>query len=313
MKLFICIFYFIATSLTFSQNSEFTEKDISVSSFIDGTILVPKNIENPPLAIIIAGSGSTDRNGNQQMINNNSLKYLAEGLLDKGIATFRYDKRIIKQMKNRTLHEESISFNDFITDAVEVVNYFKRAKAFSKIYVIGHSQGSLVGMIAAQNGADGFISLAGAGQEIDDVIVDQLEKQAPGLKDNAREAFDDMRTNGLAVNYSPGLASIFRKQIQPFMLTWMQFDPKLEIVKLNVPVLIVNGDKDLQVQISEAEKLKVAQPNAQYKIIPMMNHILKKIEGDDIENSKSYNEPNRPVMPELIDSVSDFINETLKN
>ncbi len=307
MKTISCFLLFLGATALFAQKTEFTSRDISVSPFVDGTILVPDGIENPPIAIIIAGSGPTDRNGNQQMMNNNSLKYLAEGLSEKGIATFRYDKRILKQIKERTLNEESIKFDDFIEDATETVNYFKRSQAFSKIFVIGHSQGSLVGMIAAQNGADGFVSLAGAGQEIDDVIVDQLEKQAPGLKDNARQAFDDMRADGVAVSYSPGLASIFRKQIQPFLLTWMRFDPRQEIAKLNMPVLIINGEKDLQVQVSEAEKLKAAKPDATYEIIPEMNHILKKIEGDDIDNSKSYNEPNRPVMPELIESVVNFI------
>jgi len=307
MKSIVCFLLLSVTASIHAQNGKIDSRDISISPFVDGTILVPDGIDKPPLAIIIGGSGPTDRNGNQQMINNNSLKFLAEGLSEKGIATFRYDKRILKQMKDKTLREESISFEDFVTDANETVQYFKRANAFSKIVVIGHSQGSLVGMIAAQNGADAFVSIAGAGQAIDDVIVDQLEQQAPGLKDNARQAFDDMRANGIAVNYSPGLASIFRKQIQPFMLTWMEYDPKAELAKLDIPVLIVNGDKDLQVQVSEAEKLQMAKPNAQYKIFPEMNHILKRIEGDDIENSKSYNEPKRPVVPELIDFIGTFI------
>jgi uncharacterized protein len=307
MKPIICLLFLAITSLNFSQNGATSARDISVSLYIDGTILSPDGIENPKLAIIIAGSGPTDRNGNQQMMNTNSLKYLAEGLTANGIATFRYDKRIIKQMKDRTLTEESIRFDDFIEDAIAVIDYFKRSRAFSNVYIIGHSQGSLVGMIAAQGRADGFISIAGAGQEIDDVIIDQLDKQAPGLKDNARQAFDDMRANGIAVNYSPGLTSIFRKSIQPFMLTWMRFDPQIEIAKLDIPVLIINGEKDLQVQVSEAEKLKAAKPDAQYEIIEGMNHILKKIEGNDIENSKSYNQPKRPVVQEIIDLIHGFI------
>ena len=307
MKPILHILFLVITGLSFSQNGKTSTRDISVSPYIDGTILLPDGVENPQLAIIIAGSGPTDRNGNQQMMNTNSLKYLAEGLSENGIATFRYDKRIIKQMKDRTLTEESIRLDDFIEDAIAVIEYFKRSKSFSNIYIIGHSQGSLVGMIAAQGRADGFVSIAGAGQEIDDVIVDQLDKQAPGLKDNARQAFDDMRANGFAVNYSPGLASIFRKSIQPFMLTWMRFDPKIEIAKLDMPVLIINGEKDLQVQVSEAEKLKAAKPDAQYEIIAGMNHILKKIDGDDIENSKSYNEPKRPVIQEVIDLIHAFI------
>src|SRR5690554_7843538 len=112
-------------------------------------------------------------------------------------------------------------FEDFIDDAVAVLEYFKSDKRFSKIYYIGHSQGSLIGMVAAQEGANGFISIAGAGQEIDDVIVDQLALQSPSLVDNARSAFDDLRTNGVSYNHSPALGSIFRKEIQQFIFSWM--------------------------------------------------------------------------------------------
>jgi pimeloyl-ACP methyl ester carboxylesterase len=303
---FLILLFFFGIIAT-AQNKKYISEDLSITPLIDGTLQTPEVNGKLPLAIIIGGSGPTDRNGNQQMVVNNSLKFLAEGLYDNEIATFRYDKRIVKQMKQRTINEKNIRFGDFIDDAVAILEYFKKDKRFSKIYIIGHSQGSLVGMVAAQGGADGFVSIAGAGQEIDDVIVDQLAKQAPGLVDNARTSFDDLRANGVAYNYSPGLASIFRKDIQPFIYSWMQYDPKVEIAKLNIPILIINGDKDTQVQVSEAELLKNAKPDAEYLIIPKMNHIFKEIEGNDLENSKSYNIYNLPVMPELINTVSDFI------
>lgn len=299
----------VCTVVTAQETTTLIKKDISVSAFIDGTILTPETTDKSPLVIIIAGSGPTDRNGNQQMIHNNSLKYLAEALYKEGIASFRYDKRIIKQMKDRTINEESIRFDDFIKDANDVVAYFKRSNAFSKIYVIGHSQGSTVGMIASQNDVDGFISIAGPGRSIDDVIVDQLSKQAPGLKDNARTAFDDLRVNGVALNYSDGLGSIFRPSLQPFIRSWMQFNPSEEIKKLDIPVLILAGDKDLQVLPSEGEILKAAKPEATYTVIATMNHILKelKADDDDLVNQKSYNEPKRPISPKLMEAIVAFI------
>ena len=238
---------------------------------------------------------------------NNSLKFLAEALYKNEIASFRYDKRIVKIMKTGSIDEKKIRFDDFIEDAIAVTEYFKKDNRFGKLYIIGHSQGSLVGMIAAQNRADGFISIAGAGQEIDDVIVDQLAKQAPGLVDNARQSFDDLRVNGTAQNYSPGLASIFRPDIQPFIYSWMQYNPQVELSKLNIPILIINGDKDLQVQVSEAEALHKAKPGATYKVIPKMNHVLKSIDGNDLENSKSYNQYNLPISEELITIITQFI------
>lgn len=302
--IYLCLFFYCTG---FSQNTKFNSKDLTITPLIDGTLLVPETSGKLPLAIIIAGSGPTDRNGNQQMIQNNSLRFLAEGLYTKNIATFRFDKRIVKQMKNGSVDEKNLHFGDFIQDANAVLEYFKKDMRFSKIYIIGHSQGSLIGMVTAQEGADGFITLSGAGQEIDDVIIDQLSQQAPGLVDNARTAFDDLRVYGISNNYSPALSSIFRKNVQPFIFSWMQYNPQEEIAKLKMPVLIINGDKDLQVHISEAELLHNAKPDASYKIIPKMNHVFKEVNGMGLENSETYNQPDLPVMPELIDTIADFI------
>tara|TARA_A100000171_G_C2134705_1_gene149374 strand:+ start:1163 stop:2101 length:939 start_codon:yes stop_codon:yes gene_type:complete len=309
-KLLLILLSF-TTVLIAQERSKLNQKDISVSPFIDGTILTPETETKSPLVILIADSGPTDRNGNQQMMTNNHLRYLAEGLYKEGIATFRYDKRIIKQMKDRTVNEESIRFDDFIKDAKDIVAYFKRSQAFSKIYVLGHGQGSTVGTVAAQDGVDGFISIAGPGRSIDNVIVEQLSEQAPGLKDNARTAFDELAANGSTQSYSEGLASIFRPSIQPFIRSWMKYDPSVEIQKLNVPVLILAGDKDLQVLPSEGEVLKAAKPDATYMVIKNMNHPLKEMKAadDDLVNQKSYNEPKRPVIPELIEAVATFVNQ----
>lgn len=303
----ISYFLLLFSTIVMAQNTSFISEEVSINKLIDGTLLTPEAHTPVPLAILIAGSGPTDRDGNQPMMKNNSLRFLAEGLYQHDIASFRYDKRIVKQIHDRTVNEENIRFDHFIDDAIDVLNHFKNDERFSKIYIIGHSQGSLIGMVAAQEGADGFISIAGAGQEIDDVIVDQLSKQAPGLVDNARTAFDDIRATGISTNFHPGLASIFRREIQPFLMSWMQFNPKEEIAKLDMPVLIINGDKDLQVQISEAELLKAAKPDAEFVIIPKMNHILKEVEDMSLENQKTYNQYNLPVIPILIDTISDFI------
>ncbi|ARV11176.1 alpha/beta hydrolase [Gilvibacter sp. SZ-19] len=310
MKLIkVIILSIILTAQALAQDVNFESVDLKVTSLVEGTLLRPADQSAVPLVIIIQGSGPTDRDGNQPMVMNNSLKYLAQGLSEAGIASFRYDKRIMPMLRNRTLNEATLSFNDFVDDAKAVLKYFQNSGAFSEIHIAGHSQGSLVGMLAAQEGADGFISLAGAGQSIDEVIIDQLERQAPGLAENAQQAFTDMRTEGKAEQFSPGLASIFRKDIQPFMLSWMQYDPKVEIAKLSCPVLIVNGNKDLQVDVEEAQLLAQAKPDAQFAVVENMNHVLKFIEGSDMENAKSYNEPNKPLSPGFLDIVVDFVNQ----
>ena len=164
-------------------------------------------------------------------------------------------------------------------------------------------------MLAATEGADGFISLAGAGQPIDSVIVNQIGKRAPTLVEDSKRVFNTLRSGKTTTNFPPVLASVFNLDVQPFMMNWMQYNPQDIISKLKMPVLIINGTKDIQVSEEEAKQLKEANPKAQLMIIEKMNHILVPIDGDNLENTKSYNEPNRKLSGALIPAIVDFINQ----
>lgn len=295
---------FLSQTLTHPELS-LEKEEIMINQFVSGTLLSP-SVEKPPLVVLIQGSGPTDRDGNQSFMKNDSFKKLAQELGKNGIASFRYDKRIMK-MGELGIKEEEIRFDDFITDAVSVLDYFREREGFGKIIVLGHSQGSLVGMLGAKGRADAFISLAGVAQPIDSVLISQLELQMPQLKENAVGAFREMREKGSTTSYHPLLASLFRPSIQPFMLSWMKHDPAEILSTLEIPVLIINGTKDLQASQEEAHKLKEAKPNAHLVLLEKMNHILREIDGDDLENSKSYNEPNRPLHPELVPALTTFI------
>lgn len=311
----ILIFYLLSFNIIFSinaQNKVFVEKDYLVTistSEIKGTLLTPNTIKKLPLVIFIAGSGPTDRNGNSTMTKNNSLKFLAEGLADQNIATYRFDKSILTTSKNVGFKEDSLRFEDEVEEVKELVQHFKKNKSFSKIYLMGHSQGSLVAILAAKNAVDGFISIAGAGRPIDLIITEQIERQAPFLKDETIKILADLKKEKIVEEINPYLIALFRKSVQPFLISWIKYHPQMEIHQLKIPILIINGTKDLQVTVKDAELLKEANLDAELVLIDNMNHIFKKIEGDIIENQKSYNNPDLPVMPELIQSITSFINK----
>ena len=309
MKSFL---YVIILVLSFSLSAqEWTESEIRINELISGTLLEPIT-KTDTLAIIIAGSGPTDRNGNQQMQQNNSLKKLAEALTLEGIATYRYDKRILKLLRNNTLKEENLRFEDFVDDAESVVRYFKN-RNFKHIVLIGHSQGALVASLTAANEpVDMLVSLAGSGQPLDLLILDQLAKQAPGLVENAKQAFEDLKNKGKAENFSIGLASLLRPSVQPFMKSWMLYDPALVIQNLEIPILLVSGSKDIQVPPSESQLLKDAKPEAKLVFIDFMNHVLKEVNGDDLDNAKTYSNPSLPVIKKLIVEITSFIREGQK-
>ena len=297
----VCLFIG-ATIFTEAQN--FSSTDITINRYIDGTLLVPESVENPPLVIIIAGSGPTDRNGNQSFMRNDMLKKLAERLSENGITTFRYDKRVVKQLKTRTF-DNNIRFDDFVTDAKSVVTYFK--SSYASITIAGHSQGSLVGLLAAEAGANSFISLAGAGNSIDQIILEQITKTAPFFTEETKRVLQVLKSGETTTEFPQALGSIFNLEIQPFMINWMQYNPQELIENLEMPVLIINGTKDLQVSATEAQLLKTHKTDAELVIVENMNHLLFKINGDDLVNTKSYNEMNHPIMPEVVEVMVNFI------
>ena len=310
----------VTTELTFGQGAfdlkdktqetqPLASQELNITPLIQGTLLLPESHQRPNLVLIIPGSGPTDRNGNQPMMSNNSLKYLAQGLQQRGIASFRYDKRVIPLMRQGDFQEQEVQFNDFIEDARQVLRFFRNKDNFNKIFILGHSQGSLVGMVAAHDGCDGFISVAGAGQSIDRVVLDQLSLQLPGAVPGAAEAFNTLKQTGRVDNFPQELSTIFRPSIQSFMYQWMSYDPAAILASLPIPSLILNGTSDLQVSEQEALRLKKNAPNAEFSLILNMNHVLKIIEEKGLANGKSYNDPNLPVSEELLEKITEFVNK----
>lgn len=312
MKKSLLLFLTLFSALCYSQAEttikSFNKEEIAVNSLLKGSLYLPlKQNKKTNLVILIAGSGPTDRDGNQKGLANNSLKYLSEELAKNDIAVFSYDKRIIAQMISGTVNEATLTFDDFISDAKEVLVFFKNQKKYNKIIIAGHSEGSLIGMVAANGKADAFVSLAGAGRTIDAVLAEQIEKQAPFLKDEVQKNLDFLKTGKTFELKNPMLASIFRESIQPYMISWIKYNPQTELPKLQMPVLIVNGTKDLQVSSQEAELLKKAKPAAELVLIENMNHVFKEIKGDDSENMKSYTNPDLPIATKLTNTLTMFI------
>ena len=303
MKWFILLFFFSLEA--FSQEKNYDSLQVSIDPEVQGTLLSPKGENQPPLAILIAGSGPTDRDGNQALFKNNSLKYLAEGLAQKGIATFRYDKRVIAQINKATVQEEKMTFEDEVNDALLVVNHFK--DKYKKIILIGHYEGSLIGLLVAQKVVvSKFVSISGAGNSSATLIEEQIGKNAPQLKEESQKIISQLRKGELVENISPYLAPVFRKNVQPYLISWFKYEPAKEITKLQIPILIVQGTNDLQVEDKEVQLLKEAQPKAQLLLIEGMNHVLKKVKTLE-ENQQSYLNPDLPIPEELVEGIASFI------
>lgn len=281
------------------------------SGKLAGTLLMPKATGAVPLAVIIPGSGPTDRNGNSPLIPgaNNSLKLLAEGLAAHGIASLRYDKRGVAGSAASNVKEADLRFGNSADDAAAWVDRLRQDQRFSTITIVGHSEGSLVGMLAAQKSAtDGYVSIEGAGRPADQILREQLGKQLPpDLLAVANRALDKLVAGSLVDSVPRQLLALYRPSVQPYLISWLQVNPQTEVAKLKIPVLLVQGTLDAQVPESDVKLLAAAQPKAKLIVVDGMNHVMKRTAADQASQAKSYSDPTIPIPSELIDGVSAFI------
>ena len=280
---------------------------------LHGTLLLPAGTTGPvPIALIIAGSGPTDRDGNSAGLpgKNNALKMLAEALAKQGIASVRYDKRgIAGSMGAGAGRKESDArFTMFVDDAVGWLESLRADTRFSRRIVVGHSEGSLVGIIAAQRSPTSLVvSLAGAGRPIADALDEQLSRGLPPeLLTEARRILAELKAGRAVDSVPPQLFVVFRPSVQPYMMSWLPIDPARELARLTVPVLVVQGTTDAQISIADAQRLVKDNPRATLEIIEGMNHVLKEAR-DTTQPPPSYSDPTLPLHPRLIEVLARFL------
>ncbi|HUX55171.1 MAG TPA: alpha/beta fold hydrolase [Williamwhitmania sp.] len=294
-------------------DSTFSESAITLKTptgDIFGTLTMPNNLKPVPVVLIVPGSGPTDRDCNSPLgIHTNAYKMLAEGLAQKGIATVRFDKRGIGESKAAMTSESDLRFDTYINDVVGWISLIKSDKRFSKIVVLGHSEGSLLGMVAAERtNIYAFISIAGAGKPADEILQEQLKsKLPPQLMDESNKILDSLRAGKTVSNVSPALAPLYRQSVQPYMISWIKYNPAKEIAKLKIPVLIIQGTTDIQVSVEDAKLLSQAKPDAKLLIIDNMNHVMKEATADIQQNMATYKNPELPLKSGLVEDIASFI------
>ncbi len=299
-----------ATPVAVSEPVAFTTAEGLV---LEGTLTMPASPKKTvPVVLLIAGSGPTDRNGNSgKQLQTNCYQQLADSLAARGVAVLRYDKRgsgtNLKAAAGK-LNEEKARFDNYVTDAAGFVAQLKADKRFSKIVIAGHSEGSLVGMLTArQTQAAGFVSIAGAGRNIAEVLKVQLKTLPDTLRNVAYRDLDSLRAGQAVRQPNPLLLNLFRPSVQPFLMSWMKYDPAQEIKRFAGQVLIIQGKHDIQVAVSEAEALKTARPDAKLVLFDEMGHILKNAPADRAENIKTYTQPTLPLTPGLTGAIAGFV------
>jgi alpha-beta hydrolase superfamily lysophospholipase len=306
MRVWMTVVTLAALGLSvFAGTASAEESKIRVGA-IDAVLTIPPDVERPPVALLIAGSGSTDHDGNGPQVKPATLKKLSEQLVARKIATLRYDKRGAGGWKPEFGRPEDFRFKDYVDDAAALVNYLRSSGKFSKVILVGHSEGGLVAILTAGRvPIDRLVLLATAARRQGDLIKAQLEKSlAPDVYAPIASAIDAIMAGQIVDPPPRGLA--IAPSMQPGMASAFTEDPIDPLKKIDAPTLIVGGGRDLQVARVDFIALGTASPAAKTLWLPDMNHVLVDV-TDDADNMAAYGESERPLDPRLTDSVADFI------
>jgi hypothetical protein len=274
---------------------------------IDAVLTTPPDVERPPVVLLIAGSGSTDHDGNGPQAKPATLKKFAEQLLERKIASLRYDKRGAGGWKPEFGRPEDFRFKDYVDDAVTLVNYLRGSGKFASIAIVGHSEGGLVAILTArQVTIDRLVLLVTAARRQGDLVKAQLERRQipPDVLQPILKAIDDIMAGQIVDPPPRGLA--ITPSMQPSLTSAFIIDPIDPLKSIEKPTLIVGGGRDLQVARLDFVALSAASPLAKTLWLPEMNHILVDV-TDESDNLAAYDQPERALDATLVDSVSAFI------
>jgi uncharacterized protein len=287
---------------------------------LPGTLTLPAAVAGKiPVVLIVAGSGPTDRNGNTvapgytgPLPRPNSYAQLAWRLAEQGIASVRYDKRSLGDNQARIVIAKT-SIDDFIGDVAAAAKQLSADPRFSKLVLLGHSEGAELVLQAANRGAPaaGIVMASGAGRDFLTILHEQLSKQLPAPMllqyDSAMAAF--IRGETPTATLPAALMSLLQPENRLFMQGMQAYHPTAEIARAKFPILIVQGANDGQVSLDQdARTLAAAQPAATLIVLPTANHELKAATSSSIATQHaSYMDPRAPIVADVAPAIAGWI------
>lgn len=302
----------LAPRATRAASVTLTEADIvlqTATGNIYGTLALPAAAKGAvPAVLLIAGSGPTDRNGNGGGVQPDTLRLIAQGLAARGVASVRYDKRFIGASASKTMREQDLRFNMYFEDAAAWIALMRNDSRFSRVIVAGHSEGALLGTIAAERGGvAALVTLDGAGRPAATILREQLQNSPPAIVARANDIQAQLQAGKLYTGPIPeALQPFFRPSIQPYLISWYKYDPAVELGKVHAPVTIVQGTADIQVSMADAQALKRGNPSAKLVIVQGMNHVLKHAPDTSTRVAilAGYMNSSLPVEPQVLDALA---------
>lgn len=279
------------------------------SGVLQGSLILPRSERPQPVVLFVSGSGPTDRDGNGPGARNAALQRLAEALGKRRIASVRFDKRGVAASRGAEPDESHLSVERYVADLVAWIRLLKADPRFSRVILLGHSEGALIASLAAdQVPVAGVVTLAGSGRPIDVVLREQLAgKLSPAALASAQWIIDQLLRGTPVPEVPRELLVLLRPSVQPYLISLFRQHPAQAFAAIRAPALIVQGTHDVQVDVEDAQALKRAKPDAELAIIPGMNHVLRIAPADFRAQLPTYDDPDRPLARELSERVANFV------
>lgn len=268
-----------------------------------------------PVVLIIPGSGPTDRDGNNPLgVKAATYRLLAEGLAGRGITTVRIDKRGMFASAAATPDANAVTIPDYVADTRSWIKTIRGRTGAPCVWLLGHSEGGLVALAAAQQPAEicGLILAAAPGRPVGAALREQLRANPANqpLLEQAFAAIGALEA-GKSVdttNLHPALMPLFAPQVQGMMISLLSYDPAALLAKYPGPVLVLQGARDIQVSVEDARRLEAARAGTKLALLPDVNHVLKAVTSDDRgANVATYADPALPLAAGVVDAVADFV------
>jgi pimeloyl-ACP methyl ester carboxylesterase len=281
---------------------------------LKGTMLAPAD-GHTPVMLIIPGSGPTDRDGNNPLgVKASSYKLLAEGLAAHDIGTVRIDKRGAFGSIAAVADGNAVTIDDYVADVGAWIEVIRKETGVSCVWLLGHSEGGLVALAAAQKLPDvcGLVLVSAAGRPLGEVLRTQLRANAANapVLPQALAAIDALEAGKRfdVAGMHPALMPLFGPKVQGFLINAFSYDPAKLIAAVSKPVLILQGRRDIQIGVGDAERLKEAAPKAELVLLPDTNHVLKVVTSDDMQaNVATYMDPALPLAPGVVEAIAKFV------
>jgi len=316
----IFLFAALVLALPRSVNADPVETEVQApgpEGPLKGLMLSP-GVDNAPVVLIVPGSGPTNRDGNSlHGLDTDTYKLLAQGLAARGIASVRIDKRGMFSSRAAIPNANEVTIADYAGDVHTWAKTIRDKTGGRCVWVLGHSEGGLVAMVAAKDNPPdicGLVLVAAPGRKFGELIKDQLRSNpanAPFL-DEALRDIDTLeagkRVEVSVENTRPEIFMIFQPAVQGFLIDLMSYDPPNVLAAYKGPVLILQGARDIQVGADDARRLATADPAAKLVLLPDVNHVLKSVTSDDkMANLQTYLDPKLPLAPGVVDDIADFV------